>query len=43
MISQELLDALNSALAMDLRALTQYMWQHVMAVGGTPNISEVGL
>jgi bacterioferritin len=42
MTSQELLDALNSALAMDLRALTQYMWQHVMAKGmESPEIKEI--
>lgn len=42
MTSQELLDALNRALAMDLRALTQYMWQHVMAIGmESPEIKEI--
>ena len=42
MTSQELLDALNSALAMDLRALIQYMWQHVMALGmESPDIKDI--
>jgi bacterioferritin len=33
MASKELLDGLNKALAMDLRATIQYMWQHVTARG----------
>lgn len=33
MASQKLLDGLNKTLAMDLRAIIQYMWQHVMAMG----------
>jgi bacterioferritin len=33
MASQKLLEMLNEALAMDLRAIIQYMWQHVMAMG----------
>jgi len=32
MASQRLLEALNKALAMDLRAIIQYMWEHVMAI-----------
>ncbi len=31
MASKKLLDGLNRAIAMDLRATIQYMWQHVMA------------
>ncbi len=33
MASKKLLDGLKSAIAMDLRATIQYMWQHVMARG----------
>ncbi len=33
MANKKLLDALNKAIAMDLRATIQYMWQHVMALG----------
>ncbi len=33
MASQELLDELNKAIAMDVRATIQYMWQHVMVLG----------
>jgi bacterioferritin len=33
MASRKLLDGLNKALAMDLRATIQYMWHHVMAKG----------
>ncbi len=33
MASKKLLDGLNRAIAMDLRATIQYMWQHVMARG----------
>lgn len=33
MTSKKLLDALNKAIAMDLRATIQYMWQHVMVLG----------
>ena len=33
MASQKLLDGLNKAIAMDLRATIQYMWQHVMVLG----------
>lgn len=33
MASKELLDGLNKALAMDLRATIQYMWQHILARG----------
>lgn len=31
--SKKLLDGLNKAIAMDLRATIQYMWQHVMTLG----------
>ncbi len=33
MANKKLLDGLNKAIAMDLRATIQYMWQHVMARG----------
>ncbi len=33
MASKKLLDALNKAIAMDLRATIQYMWQHVTTLG----------
>ena len=32
MANQKLLDELNKAIAMDLRATIQYMWQHVMVL-----------
>lgn len=33
MASKKLLEGLNKAIAMDLRATIQYMWQHVMVLG----------
>lgn len=33
MANKELIDGLNRALEMDLRAIVQYMWQYVMARG----------
>jgi len=42
MASQKLLDALNKAIAMDLRATIQFMWQHVMALGmDAPGVKDV--
>ncbi len=33
MAGKKLLDGLNKAIAMDLRATIQYMWHHVMLIG----------
>ncbi len=42
MASQKLLDGLNKAIEMDLRATIQYMWQYVMASGlESPEVKEV--
>jgi bacterioferritin len=42
MANEKLITALNSDLALELGAITQYMWHHVMAVGmESPEIKEI--
>ncbi|MEN8261844.1 MAG: ferritin-like domain-containing protein [Nitrospirota bacterium] len=42
MANEKLIAALNSDLALELGAITQYMWHHVMAVGmESPEIKEI--
>ena len=42
MVNKKLLDGLNKAIAMDLRATVQYMWQHVMALGmESPEVKDI--
>lgn len=42
MAKKELIDALNQDLSLELGAITQYMWHHVMASGAeSPSISQL--
>ncbi|MBI5740798.1 MAG: ferritin [Nitrospirae bacterium] len=42
MANKELIDALNQDLALELGAITQYMWHHAMAEGlNSPSITEL--